>query len=176
MGLAPFNREMKRAAFTEEGTCPHCGCYVDKCCTSDDYCVIKETKLMEDKDKAKMLINMHLVSKKFRLKKSPGLDYYNSEQFMLSIQYLGGIDMTEGDRIAHAFPSYELVVQFRNGDLILFTTDGGDFRALRTMDIVEKEEFLAGLGDENCGMATYWEQMNRVRFVPNTEMVWGAPL
>ncbi len=132
---------------------------------------------MEDKDQAKMLINMHLgVKGMFRPKKSPGLDYYNSAQFMLSLQYLGSIDMSEGDRIAHAYPSYEFVVQFKNGDLILFTTDGGGFRALRTMDVVEKEEFLASLANEDYGMATYWEQMNRVIFVPNTEMVWGAPL
>ncbi|MCK5291847.1 MAG: hypothetical protein KAR39_07515 [Thermoplasmata archaeon] len=136
---------------------------------------LEKIEMRRDKRLAKMLFNMHLVSKKFR-QKSPGLDYYNSEQFMLSIQYLGGIDMSEGDRIAHAYPSYEFVVQFKNGDLTLFTTDGGDFRALRTMDVVEKEEFLASLVNEDYGMATYWEQMNRVIFVPNTEMVWGAPL
>lgn len=136
---------------------------------------LERIEMRRDKKQAKMLFNMHLVSKKFR-PGSPGLDYYNSEQFMLSLQYLGSIDMTEGDRIAHAYPSYEFVVQFRNGDLILFSTDGGDLRAVRTMDVVEKEEFLASLGNEDYGMATYWEQMNRVIFVPNTEMVWGAPL
>jgi len=168
---------MKRAAFTEEGTCPHCGCYVNEHCTSDDYCIIKETRRMEDKDRAKMLINMHLgVKNMFRPEKSPGLSFYNSDQFMLSLQYLGAIDMSEGARIAHAYPSYEFVVQFRNGDLTLFTTDGGDFRALRIMNVVEKEEFLESLGDENHEMATYWEQMNRVIFIPYADMVWGAPL
>jgi hypothetical protein len=57
----PFNREMKRDAFTEKGTCPHCGYYRDRHCTNDAYCVIKETKLVKDKNKARLIFNLHLA-------------------------------------------------------------------------------------------------------------------
>lgn len=188
MSLMPFNREMKRDAFTEKGTCPHCEYYINDDCAYDKHCAVKEPNLvlpetpeevcqqMEDKSRAKMLMNMHLGVKKGFKTRSPGLDFYNSNQFVKDIQYLGPLTMDEGERIAHAYPHYEFVVQFKSGDFVLFSTDGGDFRALRVMDSVEEEEFLLSADEETYDMATYWEQMNRVIFVPDTKMVWGAPL
>ena len=65
MSLLGFSIEVEREAFTEQGTCPHCGYYVDNDCTNDAYCVIKDVKRTKDKDRAKMLINMHLSLKKY---------------------------------------------------------------------------------------------------------------
>ena len=75
MSLLGFSQAMEREAFTEQGTCPHCGYYVDDDCTNDEYCAVKDGRPMKDKDRAKMLINMHLGVKNMFRPKSPGLDF-----------------------------------------------------------------------------------------------------
>ena len=132
---------------------------------------------MNHKARAKMLFNMHLgVKSMFEPKKSPGLAFYHSDAFMLSIMYLNSTDMSEGERIAHAYPNYEFVVQAKNGDLIVFSTEDGLFHPIRIMDLQERGQFLYAVNPENQNMETYWEQMNRIVFIPDTWMVWGAPL
>jgi hypothetical protein len=176
MSLMPFNREMKRAAFTEQGTCPHCGCYVDKRCTSDDYCVIKETKLMRDKDQAKMLFNMHLGVKDMFRPGSPGPPFYQSGQFMNTIQLLAPLNMEESERIAWTYPNYEFAVLFHNSDLVIFHTENGhDLHFSRIAGVAERAQLLHDIGTGMDNMEVRWDKMDEIH-IPNTEGVWGAPL
>ncbi len=195
----PDGYNTQRAAFTEEGTCPHCGYYKDKNCTNDEYCAVKEEnpmlfsqkmkweadhysetleevcQQMEDKAKAKMLINMHLGIKDTFQPTSSGLKYYSSLQFLDGVRYTGHFDMVESKKIAWAYPGYEIAALFNNGDLVIFSTEGRELHVMRIAGREERAQILQDIEDAKGNMETHWDNMNNIH-IPNTKRIWGAPL
>ncbi len=136
---------------------------------------LEKIEMRRDKRLAKMLFNMHLVSKKFR-PESPGPPFYQSGQFMETVQLLAPLNMEESERIAWTYPNYEFAVLFRNGDLVIFHTENGhDLHFSRITGAPERAQLLHDIksGEEN--MEIHWDKMDEIH-IPETEGVWGAPL
>lgn len=131
------------------------------------------TRVLSDKERAKLLFGLTLKPLDAR-PLSPGPPFYQSGQFMNTIQLLAPLNMSETERIAWTFPNYELAVLFLNGDLVIFHTENGhDLHYSRIAGSIERAEVLHSINEGD--MDTHWDRLDDIH-IPETEGVWGAPL